>query len=1139
MVGLSLKMLVIHNKSLLVLLLIWVTVLVTVKHIMAEQSPKDGVHFQGHCKRTQDGREYSSNLELHKTNGILEPCMYWEDISSGNKTANTSQHGNTETNSTSQHDITEANSTSKASPLHLCRKPRGTDMNSTSNANLQNFCRNPGDFDTPYCFSLNPNATGKQPCPIPFCPELYHYRTSSRGLEYQGTRDFREERKCLDVCQVDDTFGLSCPTQLQDRIIYKSRIPCDIPMQKEIPVFEEIYRRGTVFIPITTWYVPASPHNISYSGSGQLMLYLPESSEFRSTLSVVFQIRLADPGDVDSFHLDINFLPSDTFEDYYNVSFSSNGVEIQRILYQSKTVVSDEKIKEESEEDEGDLEEQQGKLKKGIAIGKDIKDKIKKMQDTEKRNGTTKIFKKTESSGKYAKLPFMKLRHDWLVFEIRFLGTRISLYFEGESKPILELMLPFERLGISQYKFNDRYVFQRYMAPRYVNFHSIRGTSMVAIKKVNKNFYTCIEGKIKYPSPDDHVLLHPLAAMPLQYSKDDNPLDEKVRNRSRKICLRLTNTPASIIFFSAPIFSSSNINSIKKVLTLLLEVQREAIMAKQCILISDIDFRNAEVSCLSNLQFVSEIKLQKIIPIGAVVSLCIENYLKDGHSIVKINGSIGESSILNETILKGAFLRYWTLLKKRPDEQVTKISQLGPLEFNTFHDLCTKQKYTSPLVAACVVHNYDFMEVDKKHTQHIGGISWSNTGKPCFPWPYFRSHLVMTATGENIPEGNSCMFLPNSTEMDTESTSQRVDFWCYVSLNGSKELCDIPNCGEIFAGMNCLATYEEKLQSPSSEDVCSEIVDPHFVLDLSIPFIRTVGTRTQIFNADRGIVVYLRSISASMEAPVCIYLYSDTDDFPLAEFRITKSSLSMGYLWLAWNDIKVSTDRLSYYLNSWSYNAYTISQTPAGWNLFHGDEFQPSITFNTSLQLTEIQLSGCFRRERVQHTGEFVVVHIEPVLYTSEMQEILGLHYFPGVDLRQHLSRYYLIEKKTSPHIYVKLSLMLLQTKEAVSFWIFLFKELPTPSTAPLARIHITENSMTVYYGGLTSRKHKKNTAPKFKSFTEFFKLEVKVRLLHRSYRLFATYKKIEIQMSVTDLPSFYSMQVSKGGMKIVQLKTW
>ncbi|XP_066971601.1 uncharacterized protein [Macrobrachium rosenbergii] len=1074
-------------------------------------------------------REHRMAGNTHLTWNFIKPMEFWSLASSGRISLQEMKLQ------------TQVSMTTLKQTLQVKLVPRTSAESHVTPVKLfcQNFCRNPGDFETPYCFSLNPNLTGKQSCPVSFCPELYHYRTSSRGLEYQGTRDFREERKCLDVCKVDETLGLSCPTRSQptDRIAYRTWIPCDIPMQKEIPVFEEIYRRGTIFIPITTWYVPASPHNISYSGSGELMLYLPESSEFRSTLSVVFQIRLPDPGDVDSFHLNINFLPGETFEEYYNVSFSTNGVEIQKIVYQSNTLVLGKKIMEDSEEDEVDLKENQGKLKKAISVGKDIKDKIKKIKDTATRNGTAKIFKKTDTSGKYAELPFMKLRHDWLVFEIKFLGTRISLYFEGESKPILELKLPLERLDISQYKFNDRFVFQRYKAPRYVNFHSIRGSSMVAIKKVNKNIYTCMEGRIKYPSPDDHAHLHPLAAMPLQYPKDDNPLDERVRNRSRKLCIRLTNTPASIIFFSAPIFSSSNIHSIKKVLTLLLEVRREAITTKQCILIRGIDFRNADVSCDSNMQVVSEIKLQKIIPVGAVVSLCIENYLKDGHSIVKINGLIGGSSILNETVLKGAFLRYWTLLKKPPGEQDTKISQLGPLEFTTFHNLCTKQKYTSPLVAACVIHNYDFLEVDKKHTQHIGGITWSNTGKPCFPWSYFRSHLVTTVTGEDIQEGNSCMFLPNGTEMNNESTSQRIDFWCYVSLNGSKELCDIPNCGEIFAGMNCLPTYDKKLYSPSSADVCSEIVDPHFILDLSVPFIRAVGTRTQIFNADKGVVVYLRSVSASMQAPVCIYLYSDTDDFPLAEFRITTSSLSLGYLWLAWNDIKVSTERLSYYLNSWSYNAYTVSQSPAGWNLFHGDDFQPSVTFNTSLQLTEIQLSGCFRRETVQHTRLFVAVHIEPVLYANEMQEILGLHYFPGVDLRQHLSRYYLIKKKTSPHSYVKFSLMLLQTKEVVSFWIFLFKEFPMPSTAPLARIHITEHSISVFHGGLTSREFKRETGPQFIAFKQFFKLEIDVRVYKHSYKLTAIYKKTGLSVGLKYLPSFYSMQVSQGGMKVVQLK--
>ncbi|XP_068210799.1 uncharacterized protein [Palaemon carinicauda] len=1092
------------SKSFFMRLSLWMIVISNINYLMAEL-PKGDEQLQDYCLRTHDGREYSSNLDLHKTKGVLEPCRFWENI-------------------TSESEPSEPTNKTKIDILEL--KSKDETM-------LQNFCRNPGDFETPYCFSLNSSIKGKQSCPIPFCSELQHYRTSSEGQEYQGKLDFSSVINCQGACKVREHLGLSCPAQFQGNNgkLFTTLMPCDVPMLHEIPFFTETYRERTVSIPATTWYVPMSHRNITYSGSGELMLYLPDSSKFGSNLSVSFQIRLADPRDIDSFHFHINFLPGETFEDYYTVSFSKEGVEIQRIQYANKTVIIQEENTDNSTETGKNNTDDSKKAGKESRVDSNEEAKVKERNET-------RIIKKTNKSGIYAKLPIFKLRHDWLTFQIQFFGTRIYLYFEKESKPILQMNLPLGMMGMNEYQYKKQYVIRRFKTPRYVNFHSIEGTSIVALTMVNNKVYTCVEGRLKIPSEDNHTHIHPMAAMPLMYSDNDNPLDEKVKNWGRKLCLQLTNTPALVIFFSAPIYDSKNTDALKKVVTLLLEVQREVVKITRCMNIKNIDLKDMDISCDSNTEFVSEIELDGIIPVGEVVSLCIENYREGKQSIVRITGQIGENSILKETVLKGgAFLRYWTLMKKMPSKQDTTLSQLGPLGFYTFNKFCTSYKYINPLLSYCLMQAKDVNYI--VHVNYTHQITWSKSGKSCFPWSYFKSHLAAMANREQAPEGNFCLFSPIDNQENRKDVHR--DFWCHVDLRGTREMCEIPNCIDIITDMGCLSTVKEKLHiSPTSSFqsyICNSNVDFNFYLDLDVPYEIGSGIRSQILNPEKGLAFYLRSFSSSEQGPVCFYLYCDLENYPLIEFKITDSSLymDMAHLGVPMKYVEVSSERHSYYLNSWTFNVYTIAQTAVGWHLFHGDDFSPSITYETSHQLTKIQLSSCYQ-EDFTPTNQLVAVHVEPVLNDTEMREILGIQ-ASAYEKGARVNRYYPTEKSISAGHY-RSTHMIMQTTEVLSFWYFLYRQIPKHSDEPILRLHITDKSLYAYIGNSKTAAKSGKFKTGFNSLKKFYKFEIDMKPIRNKYIMRMSFKSVTRSVFMNELPSFYGMEVIKGEVKIVLLKT-
>ena len=673
------------------------------------------------CCLTFSCQEYGLPKHFFSIDGRLEPCMFWEDILPPSK--------------------------------------------SLEEELQENFCRNPGDFHEPYCFALNTSLVGKQSCQVPYCPELDENRITNEGWEFQGELDLKTERLCLTPCTPHTNLGLSClinvPTAADSTGTASSQnlskyIPCDVPLLQETPVFNTTYTKQiNVFVSSLTWYIPVSDHEITHNASGEMMLQLPERTEVTDQpYRVEFRIRLADALEVRDFHLCIYFLAEDTFQDYYNLSFSTNGMEMQRITYTPTDL------------------------------------KTSKTGEDEKGNGALWVKKKVEFSYKYKRFPYLRLSYEWIPFVIEFRNTRVALYYQDdEENPALDMESMLSRIGGRQSKYS-KYFIKGYFYPRFVSFQSLRGMGMVAIDKVNQAFYSCTEGRVKCYEDGHNTRMHPLAVMPTLYSHDENPLEKEQRSRTRKLCLQVVNIPAILLFTSSPVRNASDLQLLQKALTLHLEVGVNDMTVTRCGIVHRVN-ETWGVECADRTRWEHVVHFRRKVPSWGFVNLCFKNFLKRGKNIVEIYGSVPSVEKFKILVPHPAYLRYWTVLKKRP----SGLTRLGPLSFRIFNSkTCPKKSYDNELMSSCLTGYYGAdgkRDYPDYRENYVGHVSWSMTGKSCFSWYSFHNTpLTVYLEGNRTLQRNYCTYLseqgpPTYTppKMTLEELNNCSVYWPHLMRN--------------------------------------------------------------------------------------------------------------------------------------------------------------------------------------------------------------------------------------------------------------------------------------------------------------------------------------------------------------------
>ncbi|KAK7065701.1 hypothetical protein SK128_022391, partial [Halocaridina rubra] len=1001
-----------------------------------------------------------------------------------------------------------------------------------------NYCRNPGDYSKPYCYGYMSNK--KQSCNVTLCPELQFYRTSQRGEEYFGNMNQSLERGCTTLCTAHKGLGPACRESMT-----KEWVPCDIPMN-EIPVQNTSFRNEDILIPMTTWYVHPSPDRIKFLGAGEMLIRLPEAKSLVSTsFTMKFRLRLADPRDANAFYFNMNLLPDDSFVDYYNLTFAESDIELQRFFYKFITLYNPKNDSKEKHDEENDGEEETEDDDENWTVNR------------------TEIQTNIETSGKFNDVPWLRMRYEWVDFFLEIQRARIALYFADNIKPFLELKVPYQQFGASDWKFKERNVIAGYSPPKYVNFHSHKGTLMVAITEVNSHFFECIHGIVKRASNNAMNLL-PMAAMPIDYADEYVHPSSDLKNltRPRRLTLELGNIPAAILFTSAPLYKGTKTSADDDIMGIFIFITKKILILRLCTKIAQIR-KPFDVLCEKSKGRELKHAMSEPIPDGGTVIISMFNQIGSGS--IKFTEMTLSFHKYSHNITSGIpmYLRYWTIAK----EDYPPFDAY-PLKFSILSKPRCDSSSFNVRLSDCLVGetSLDGKRKNMRYREEYGGqITWTKTGKSCLPWSFFDNWLLVLLFGDRIPKENFCTYLPNDAynsyneenseakgkeRENNEDIAVNSSFWCFVSLGREWEDCDIPKCADIYSEMECGITPEYKecdLNDIPNEVctnmfLCDDIPNTKFILNLNAPTNEVTGLKNQIFNASDGFEFQVRSYSSLLVEPFCVYLYH-TETYPIAVFKITNSTLSMRYLGLPWYELQAVSHQTNYYLNTWSYNKYIITRSKKGWHLFHGSDVLPSITYHTALALYFSRFSGCDSSIPTNAAGQMVVLSMKVLPHTEEIREVLIATANPNSGDENdrgiaEVDRFYPIGKRYEDKEQTLIYFNIIIRTEYV-FYIKFYRHLPWPSLNSSAFVRFSNLNIQIFGIPIgTASLHKKPVPPphtmRFNLIIKIFRVETHFFGM-RVHFVFSNDQQQELSFYFSYEPlRYYGVEVEEGTVEFI-----